>query len=75
MPPTTSTTPQANNLPINLTNYLQQHPKHHATPLQAKLVRDFITLLKCHIQINNDPIRQSAAVPGATTTSSRFGFG
>jgi hypothetical protein len=34
---------------------LQQHPKHHATPLQAKLVREFITLLKCHIQINNDP--------------------
>ena len=53
---------------------LQQHPKHHATPLQAKLVREFITLLKCHIQINNDPIRQSAANPGATTTYCRVGL-
>ena len=37
-------------------------------------MQEFITLLKCHIQINNDPIRQSAAVPGADTTYCRVGL-
>jgi hypothetical protein len=55
-----------------INNYFFQH---HPTPLQAKLVREFITLSGCHIQIYNDPIPQSAAVPGVTTTYCRLGFG
>ena len=63
-----------NTTPINLINYHQQHPKHHATPLQAKLVLEFITLSKYQIYINNDTEGQSVAVPGATTTYCRVGL-
>jgi len=68
--------PLATSKPTTATTH--QHPTNAitpTTPIQAKLVREFITLPGCDIQINNDPKAQSVAVPGATTTYCRVGFG